>query len=98
METKREGIKDAIRGYLQLSLHQKLDEAYEHACEIADLVFLALGISEEEQDRPYEIPMPRVLPIVELNGKRYFKDARLREFRNVKNPHEVIAFERRDSV
>lgn len=92
METKREGVKDAIRGYLQLCLHEKLDAAYEHACEIADLVFLALGISEEEQDRPYEIPMPRMLPIVELDGKRYFKDERLCEYRNVENPHDVLAF------
>ncbi len=92
METKREGVKDAIRGYLQLCLHQNLDAAYEHACEIADLVFLALGISEEEQDRPHEVPMPRVLPIVELGGKRYFMDARLRQYRNVGNPHEVIDF------
>ena len=92
METMREGVKDAIRGYLQLRFHQKLDSAYEHACEIADLVFLALGVSEEEQDRPYEVPMPRVLPIVELGGKRYFKDARLRQYRNVENPHEIINF------
>jgi len=92
METKREGVKDAIRGYLQLHLHQKLDSAYEHACELADFVFLTLGISEEEQDRPPEIPMPRVLPIVEALGKRYFKDVRLRQFRNVENPHDFINF------
>jgi len=92
METMREGVKDAIRGYLQLCLHENLDTAYEHACEIADLVFLALGISEEVQDRPHEVPMPRVLPILELDGKRYFKDARLRQYRNVENPHEIINF------
>ena len=92
METMREGVKDAIRGYLQLRLHENLGTAYEHACEIADLVFLALGISEEEQDRPYEIPMPRVLLIVELDGKRYFKDERLGQYRNVENPHEIINF------
>jgi len=92
METKREGVKDVIRGYLQLRLHQKLDSAYEHACEIADLIFLALGISEDEQDRPCEIPMPRVLPIVEVDGKRYFKDVRLRQLRNVENPNDFFDF------
>ncbi len=92
METKREGIKDAIRGYLQLRLGQKLDRAYEHACEMADLIFIALGISEEEQDAPYEIPMPRILPILEVKGKRYFKDERLRQLRNLKNPHDFIDF------
>ncbi len=92
METKREGVKDAIRGYLQLRLHQKLDSAYEQASEIADLLFLALGISEEEQDMPCEIPMPRVLPIVEVDGKRYFKDVRLGQLRNVENPHDFIGF------
>ena len=90
METMREGVKDAIRGYLQLRFHEKLDAACEHACEIADLVFLALGISEEEQDRPHEVPMPRVLPIVEFGGKRYFMDERLGEYRNVENPHEIM--------
>ncbi len=92
METKREGVKDAIRGYLQLRLHQKLDSAYEHACEIADLIFLALGISEEEQDKLCEIPIPRVLPIVEVAGKRYFKDVRLGQLRNVENPHDFTGF------
>ena len=92
METKREGVKDAIRGYLQLRLHQKLGSAYEHACEIADLIFLALGILEEEQDRPPEIRMPRRLPIVTIHGKRYFLDLRLYQYRNVENPNDFIDF------
>ena len=92
METKREGLKDAIRGYLQLRLRQKLDRACEYSGEIADLIFLALRISEEEQDAPYEIPMPGILPIVEVDGKRYFKDDRLRQLRNVKMPHDFINF------
>ena len=92
METKREGVKDVLRGYLQLRLGQKFDCAYEHACEIADLIFIALRISEEEQDASYEIPMPRILPVVEVDGKRYFKDTRLRQLRNVKNPHDSIDF------
>ncbi len=92
METKREGVKDVIRGYLQLRLGQKLNNAYEHACEMADLIFLALGISEAELDASYEVPLPRILPIVEIGGKRYFRDDRLRQFRNVKNPDDFIDF------
>ena len=34
---------------------------------------------------------PRMLPIVTLsNGKTYFIDDRLRQLRNVKNPHDFI--------
>jgi len=32
------------------------------------------------------------LAIWEIGGKKYFKDDRLREFRNVENPHERISF------
>jgi hypothetical protein len=33
---------------------------------------------------------PRVLPVVEIQGKRYYRDDRLREFRNVDDPHDRI--------
>jgi hypothetical protein len=36
-------------------------------------------------------PMPRRLPTVTLrNGKTYFVDLRLREMRNINNPHDRI--------
>ncbi len=38
--------------------------------------------------------MPRRLPAITLkNGKTYFVDERLRELRNVHNPHDNIAFD-----
>lgn len=36
--------------------------------------------------------MVRMLPIVEIEGKKYFRDDRLHEFRNIYNPHERISF------
>lgn len=33
---------------------------------------------------------PRQLPIVVINGRRYFMDVRLREYRAVDNPHDRI--------
>ncbi len=33
------------------------------------------------------------LPIVEMKGKKYFRDDRLRQFRNVENPHDYIDFD-----
>jgi len=92
METRREAVKDILREYLVRWFGELPDSAYEHACNIADSVFYALGISEEEQDRPPEIRMPRRLPIVTIHGKRYFLDLRLCQYRNVENPHEVINF------
>ena len=43
--------------------------------------------------------MPRRLPAVTLsNGKTYFVDRRLRELRNVNNPHDYIDFPIRHKV
>jgi hypothetical protein len=36
---------------------------------------------------------PRRLPVVEIDGKEYFQDDRLQEYRAVDNPHERITFE-----
>lgn len=36
--------------------------------------------------------MVRQLPIIELNGKHYFRDDRLRQIRNVENPHDFMDF------
>ena len=35
---------------------------------------------------------PRMLPIVEIEGKRYYQDDRLKEYRNVENPHDRITY------
>jgi len=37
--------------------------------------------------------MATMLPIVEIKGKNYFQDNRLREFRAVHNPHDRITFD-----
>ena len=37
--------------------------------------------------------MPRRLPTVKYNGKKYFIDWRLREFRTVDSPLEFVPFE-----
>lgn len=36
--------------------------------------------------------MVRQLPIVLIEGKRYFLDERLQEYRRMENPHQRIAF------
>jgi len=33
---------------------------------------------------------PRMLPIVKIKNKMYFVDERLKQLRNVKNPHDYI--------
>lgn len=35
---------------------------------------------------------PRQLPIKEMNGKSYYVDERLQQYRNVHNPHDIINF------
>jgi len=34
--------------------------------------------------------MARRLPTVKINGKTYYVDTRLRQYRNVENPHDFI--------
>lgn len=34
--------------------------------------------------------MARRLPTIEINGKTYYVDNRLRQYRNVENPHDFI--------
>lgn len=36
---------------------------------------------------------PRRLPIVQVGTKEYYRDDRLEEYRNVKNPHEKYTFD-----
>ncbi len=35
---------------------------------------------------------PRVLPVVEIGTRRYYRDDRLKEYRNVENPHDRITY------
>lgn len=44
-------------------------------------------------NEPPEPRTPRRLPIVEIDGKEFFKDERLGEYRNIENPHDRITFE-----
>ena len=36
---------------------------------------------------------PRRLPVVSWQGREYFVDSRLRQFREVKNPHRFVEFD-----
>ena len=36
--------------------------------------------------------MVRQLPIIDYKGKKYFRDDRLRQIRNVDNPHDYVDF------
>ncbi len=36
---------------------------------------------------------PRRLPVVEIDGTDFFRDDRLKEYRNVSNPHDRITFQ-----
>jgi hypothetical protein len=44
-----------------------------------------------EEDRWERVPLPHRLPKVMLGEKSYFLDDRLRELRNVVNPHDRIS-------
>jgi len=46
-----------------------------------------LDLAERSKHDP---TLPRVLPIVEIGRKHYFVDERLRQLRNVKDPHDFV--------
>jgi hypothetical protein len=33
---------------------------------------------------------PRLLPTVVIDGKRYYSDVRMKQYRNVENPHDFM--------
>jgi len=39
-----------------------------------------------------------MLPVEEINGKRYFRDEQLKEYRNVENPHDRITLDTIDAM
>jgi hypothetical protein len=41
--------------------------------------------------------MIKMLPIIDYKGKKYFRDDRLRQTRNVDNPHEYVDFTELDT-
>lgn len=46
-----------------------------------------LTLAEQSKHDP---TLPRVLPIVKIAGTYYFVDERLRQIRNVKDPHDFV--------
>lgn len=46
-----------------------------------------LNLAERSKHDP---TLPRVLPIVKIGGTYYFVDERLRQIRNVKDPHDFV--------
>ena len=50
-------------------------------------------VGKMENNRRYDLDSPRFLPSVHLRGVDYFVDERLRQFRQVTNPHNYIEFD-----
>ena len=53
--------------------------------------------NEKEINQP-ESKTPVQLPIIQMNGKSYYVDSRLKQYRNVENPHDFIDFGDNDPV
>jgi hypothetical protein len=47
----------------------------------------------DKEHEPTEPQLPRGLPVVVIQGKHYFADERLREYRAIDNPHDRISME-----
>jgi hypothetical protein len=52
-----------------------------------------IKMGQDISDKEKKQATPNMLPIVEYNGKQYFVDCRLKEFRPVEPPLEFITFD-----
>ncbi|OGC62487.1 hypothetical protein A2264_01125 [candidate division WWE3 bacterium RIFOXYA2_FULL_46_9] len=52
--------------------------------------WLKLRSEYERRLKTEDDPQPRVLPIVKIGRAWYFVDERLRQLRNVENPHDTV--------
>ena len=55
-------------------------------------------MKNEEQNKQAESQSPVKLPIIRMNDKSYYVDSRLRQYRNVDNPHDFIDFEKDEVI
>jgi len=47
-------MKNSIRQFLEENDFVDIIEKYDAVCDLADIVFDVMGISEKEQDKPYK--------------------------------------------
>lgn len=50
-------------------------------------------MKNEKQNDQVETKTPVQLPVIQMNGKSYYVDSRLKQYRNVDNPHDFIDFD-----
>ena len=55
-------------------------------------------MKNDEQNKQTESKLPVELPVAKMNGKSYYVDSRLRQYRNVENPHDFIDFDQDETV
>jgi hypothetical protein len=89
--TYREGSEIASIPYARLSLIEQTDGMDFPEEEMNSAVNAFFERNQKRLGRAG----PRMLPINEIEGKLYFYDERLHEYRNVKNPHDVMSEEGR---
>jgi hypothetical protein len=68
------------RGDTSWRLHDEPFAADDDSCTVD------MDVEKLDDASPYQ------LPVVERNGKQYFRDARLKEYRAVNDPHDRLAF------
>lgn len=50
-------------------------------------------MNNEKQNNQAENRSPVQLPIIQMNGRSYYVDSRLKQYRNIENPHDFIDFD-----
>jgi len=52
-----------------------------------------IGVIKMTKVKQKAVTGPRVLPVVQYGQIRYFADLRLRQFRDIENPHNYVDFD-----
>lgn len=55
-------------------------------------------MKNDKQNKQAESKSPVKLPVVKMNDKSYYVDERLKQYRNVENPHDFIEFDKDEVI
>ncbi len=55
-------------------------------------------MKNDNQNNQTESKSPNQLPVVKMDGKSYYVDSRLRQYRNVENPHDFVNFDKDEII
>jgi len=90
---------DIIAKYNEIITNAPIDEMDEVLREIDNGLIEHLSTEAKNKINEYrQRKITKQLPIIKIGHKSFFKDDRLKQYRNTKDPHEFYSFDEMDTV